>query len=220
MTGPRERPTGRLIVPRSDLDVLLARASALADAPGRRMLGVTGSPGAGKSTLAAAIVGALGGRATLLPMDGFHLAQRELARLGREETKGAIDTFDVGGFVHLLERVRKATEPVVYAPVFRRDLEEPIAGAIAVPADIGLIVVEGDYLLADDGQWQHVREYLDECWFVDPGESARLEWLIDRHREFGRDHQQAADRAGGSDQINAELVAATRHRADVLIVGA
>src|SRR3954452_11605922 len=141
--------TGRDVpeIARADTVTLLARARALAGWKRRRMLGITGRPGAGKSTLAAEVVEALGDLSALVPMDGFHLAQDQLRALGRTETKGAIDTFDASGFVHLLERLPAATEPVVYAPAFRRDLEEPIAGAIAVPAAVPLVVVEGNYLL-------------------------------------------------------------------------
>src|SRR5215207_5565174 len=92
-----------------------------------------------------------GDRARLIRMDGFHLAQVELARLGREHRKGAIDTFDAAGYVALLRRVREASDEVIYAPEFRREIEEPIAGAVAVPRDVPLIVTEGNYLLVDDG---------------------------------------------------------------------
>jgi pantothenate kinase len=206
-------------IPRADTVTLLARARALAGWKRRRMLGITGRPGAGKSTLAAEVVEALGDLAALVPMDGFHLAQDQLRALGRTETKGAIDTFDAGGFVHLLERLHAATEPVVYAPAFRRDLEEPIAGAIAVPAAVPLVVVEGNYLLVDSGEWARVRDLLDDVWFLDPAEELRRSWLIARHMEFGRDRPTAEARASGSDQVNAELIAGTRNRADVIVTG-
>jgi len=208
-----------LRVERSDLAQLLARARVLAGQGGRRMLGITGSPGAGKSTLAEEVVAAMGRAAVLVPMDGFHLAQVQLAALGRTATKGAIDTFDVGGFVHLLQRLDRADESVVYAPAFRRDLEEPIAGTIAIPAEVPLVVVEGNYLLAESAGWCGVRELLDEVWFLDPPDDLRLERLIARHMLFGRDRPAAKERSLGSDQVNAELVASTRHRSDVLVVG-
>ncbi len=160
--------------PRLDPD-LLARAAALA-AGGRRLLGLAGPPGAGKSTLAAALVGALGDRAVLVPMDGFHLAQAELERLGRADRKGAPDTFDADGFVALLARLRAQGpgDPVVYAPRFDRHLEEPIAGAIGVPATVPLVVVEGNYLLHDEGAWAGVAPLLDDAWYLDlPDDGAR-----------------------------------------------
>lgn len=206
-------------VDRSDLARLVARGRALAGQGGRRLLGIAGSPGSGKSTLAAEVAEALGELAVLVPMDGFHLAQAQLEALGRADRKGAIDTFDGGGFAHLLGRLKAADEPVVYAPAFRRDLEEPIAGAVAVPAGVPLVVVEGNYLLAEGGGWERVRPLLDEVWFLVPDESVRLDRLIVRHMAFGRDRTAAEDRSLGSDQVNADLIARTSGRADVLVTG-
>ena len=206
-------------IARTDTDALLGRARSLAARGGRRLLGITGSPGAGKSTIAAEVVAALGEDAVLVPMDGFHLAQARLEALGLTATKGAIDTFDGGGFVHLLRRLRAADEDVVHAPTFRRDLEEPIAGAIAVDRRTPLVVVEGNYLLVEEPPWDEVAGLLDETWFVDPG-PLRREWLVNRHMTFGRDRAAAEERSDGSDQVNALLIEATRHRADVLVTGA
>ena len=122
-------------------------------APARRaLLGLTGAPGAGKSTLAELLVAELGGDAMLVGLDGFHLADDELRRLGRWECKGALDTFDAAGYVHLLRRLRARDEPVVYAPRFDRSLEESIGSAVPVPAEVPLIVTEGNYLLVDPGR--------------------------------------------------------------------
>lgn len=205
-------------MPRCETAALVSRARALASGPRRRILGLTGAPGAGKSTLAEELVELLSPDAVLVPMDGFHLAQVELQRQCSEQRKGAIDTFDAGGFVALLRRLRAADEAVVYAPTFRRDLEEPIAGAIPVPREVPLVVTEGNYLLADDGVWTLVRQLVDEIWYLEAGEDRRLERLVRRHMAFGRDPQAARARATGSDQRNAELIAATRLRADLIVV--
>ena len=114
----------------------------------RRLIGITGAPGAGKSTYAARLAEQLSPAAIVVPMDGFHLAGRELDRLGRADRKGAPDTFDVDGYVDLLARLR-CTTSTVYAPEFRRDIEEPIAGAIAVEAHHTTVITEGNYLLLD-----------------------------------------------------------------------
>jgi pantothenate kinase len=204
---------------RSDRDALLSRAHAMA-APGtRRLLGITGAPGAGKSTLADELVAGLGDLAVLVPMDGFHLAEVELHRVGRHDRKGAPDTFDAGGYLALLRRLRACNEPIVYAPTFRRDLEEPIAGALAVPRTVPLVVTEGNYLLVEDGDWRHVGALLDEVWYVDPPEDERLRRLLERHISFGRDAAAARERTHGSDQRNADLVVTTKQRADVVVLG-
>jgi pantothenate kinase len=218
MAPPLSRPVPRrhigdvpLIVESSS--ALLARAGALAGAAGRRILGIAGAPGAGKSTVAELVVDGLGAAARLVPMDGFHLCQEELVRLGRRDRMGAPDTFDAAGYVALLGRLRAASEPVVYAPAFRREIEEPIAGAIAVPADVPLVVTEGNYLLL----WDEVRPLLDEAWYVETDETLRLERLIARHVEFGKTPEQAREWVMRSDQRNAELIAPTRARADVVV---
>ena len=194
---------------------LVERARTLA-AGERRILGITGAPGSGKSTIAAALVQALGPDALLVGMDGFHLANRELERLGRRDRKGAADTFDAGGYVALLRRLRDRDEPLVYAPEFRREIEEPIACAVPVPAEVPLVVTEGNYLLVDDGDWAAVRPLLDEAWYVDMDEGTRLEWLIARHVAFGKTPEAARAWVMRSDQANAAVVAATRERADVI----
>ncbi|WP_084039558.1 nucleoside/nucleotide kinase family protein [Demequina sp. NBRC 110053] len=204
-----------------DVEECVAVAVRMADAPGRTILGVTGAPGAGKSTLAARVAAAVnaGQRrgAVVVPMDGFHLAQAELDRLGRAQRKGAIDTFDGFGFVALLRRLRAAEEPVTYAPKFDRTLEEPVAGAIAVPRDAPLVIVEGNYLLMDARPWDQVGALLDAAWYVDLPDSVRRDRLIARHVAHGRSPESARAFALGSDQANADLIAATRERAEAVV---
>src|SRR5207249_5203212 len=125
------------------VDGLIERARSLSVPGERRILGICGPPGAGKSSLGAALVAALAPWAALVSMDGFHLANSELVRLGRRDRKGAPDTFDAAGYVALLRRLRDPAEDVVYAPAFRREIEEPVAGAIAVGREVQLVVTEG-----------------------------------------------------------------------------
>ncbi|MEV6542127.1 nucleoside/nucleotide kinase family protein [Streptomyces sp. NPDC051665] len=207
-------------------DDLLTRAAALA-APGRRaVLGIAGSPGAGKTTLAEHLVRTLNGSSAEpwvahVPMDGFHLADVELDRLGRRARKGAPDTFDAAGYAALLRRLREETDEVVYAPGFERVLEQPIAGAIPVLPTARLVVTEGNYLLLQAGSWARVRPCLDEVWFCEVDEGERVRRLVARHEEFGKDHETAVTWVSGTDQRNADLVAATQDRADLVVpVGA
>lgn len=196
----------------------LVDAARLLIVPGERyILGIAGPPGAGKSSLAMALVAALGAEAVLVGLDGFHLANTELHRLGRHHRKGAADTFDPAGYIALLRRLRSRQDGVVYAPVFDRHSESAIAGAQAVPREIALVVTEGNYLLLDDQEWAPLRELLDECWYLEPGEQLRLKWLVARHQAFGRSLEDARQRSYGSDQRNAELIARTRYRADRIL---
>ena len=158
---------------------------------------------------------ASGRRVALVGMDAFHLAQVELERLGRTGRKGAPDTFDADGFGTLLRRLRERGDATVYAPMFRRDLEEPVACAVPIGPEVDLVVTEGNYLLLDDGPWAAVRDALDECWYVDLPDEVRRERLAARHREHGRATDEAWARTLGSDEANARLVSATRARADV-----
>jgi pantothenate kinase len=203
-----------------DAEALVSRARRLTTLGRRAVLGIAGPPGSGKSTIAETIVAALGEAAVLVPMDGFHLAQDELVRLGRRDRMGAHDTFDAAGYRALLRRLRDGADDaddVVYAPAFRREIEEPIAGAIAVERSVPLVVTEGNYLLLDAGEWAGVRALLDEAWYVAVEDETRLARLIDRHIRFGKTPEAAEEWVLRSDEVNAALVAATQDRADVVV---
>jgi pantothenate kinase len=202
-------------------DDLLDRARGLVRGGRRALLGIAGGPGAGKTTLAGHLVRALNADgppwAAHVPMDGFHLADAELDRLGRRDRKGAPDTFDAAGYAALLRRLREDADEMVYAPGFERVLEQPLAGAIPVPPAARLVVTEGNYLLLAEGSWARVRPCLDEVWYCEADEPERIRRLIARHEEFGKDHETAVAWVLGTDQRNADLVAATRGRADLVV---
>lgn len=197
---------------------VLQRARALLASGQRKILGIVASPGAGKSTLAQSLLQALGQQAQIVPMDGFHLANSELKRLGRAGRKGAPDTFDAAGYVNLLRRIRgQAPGETIYAPEYRRELEEGIAGAIAVDASTPLILTEGNYLLLEDGAWGDVRGVLDEAWFLNLDTSVRHQRLLERHMRFGRSQEAALAWIAGTDEPNAQRIERTRQRADWVI---
>lgn len=182
----------------------------------RKILGLVAPPGAGKSTLAEALMAHYPQRVQGVPMDGFHLANRELLRLGRQQRKGAPDTFDAAGFVNLLRRLKsQSVSEIIYAPEFRRDIEEPVAGAIAIAPDTSLVITEGNYLLLDDAPWNQVREVVDEIWYLDVPDELRRERLLARHMRFGRSRAEALDWMARTDEPNAMRIAATRHDADL-----
>jgi len=210
----------------ASLPELVARARGLAVPGERHILGIVGAPGAGKSTVAAYVVAALGPQlAVLVAMDGFHLANVVLETLGRRDRKGAVDTFDAPGYANLLERLHRsalaagrpgATE-IVYAPEFRREIEEDIGCAIPVPPSMPLVVTEGNYLLIDDGAWARARACLDEVWFLTPSDEVRQHRLVLRHEAFGKSPDDARAWALGTDQRNAELIESTAGRADLIV---
>lgn len=208
---------------------LVDRATSLVDraiAPSDRspaVLGIVGPPGAGKTTLALAVAAAVGERlgpqtVRHVPMDGFHLADVELDRLGRRNRKGAPDTFDPAGFAALLARIREGGPDTVYAPAFDRDLEQPVAGSIPIEAGTMLVVTEGLYLLRD-GPWAAVRALLDESWYVQLAGDRRTGRLVGRHERFGKAHDAAVEWVARVDGGNAAQVERTRDTADLLVPG-
>lgn len=149
-------------------------------------------------------------------MDGFHLSNRELAARGLADVKGAPETFDVDGFVALLERLRAADRDVL-APRFDRRREEVVPDAIRVDGTDRIVVVEGNYLLLDEGSWSGVAELLDVVVHLDvPPEVVRRR-LVARHMEFGRSERAATEWVDRSDMANATLVARHAQRADAIV---
>jgi pantothenate kinase len=188
----------------------------------RRMVGITGAPGAGKTTYAERLVAEserAGTRSTYLPMDGFHLADAALRSLGVLDRKGAPETFDAWGYAALLQRIRTA-DHIVWAPGFARDLEQPLAAEIAIPADAELVVTEGNYLLLDRPEWRAVRAELDEVWFLECADDVRRPRLVARHVEFGKSPAEARAWVARVDEVNAMLVAESRGRADRIVTAA
>lgn len=183
----------------------------------RRIIGITGAPGVGKSTYALRLVTESEVPAAYVPMDGFHLADVTLTSLGRLDRKGAPDTFDAWGYAALLRRVREERDHVVYAPGFERDLEQPIAGALAVPPEAELIVTEGNYLLLDRPEWRAVRAQLDEVIHLETDDVVRRQRLISRHAEFGKSLAEAEAWVARVDDANAALIEAAAQRADRVV---
>jgi len=199
----------------------LHRAEQLLARGQRKILGIVAPPGAGKSTLAQALEQALRGRAQVVPMDGFHLSNAALQRLGRADRKGAPDTFDADGYAHLLRRLRAQNADTnaaqtIYAPLYLRTLEEGIAGSLAIHASTQLIITEGNYLLLDDPDWAAVRSLLDEVWYLDIDDALRESRLLQRHMQFGKTRAQALAWITQTDAPNALRIALTRSRADCI----
>ena len=205
------------------IDVLAREAIDLVGTNARAVLGITGPPGAGKTTVTGELVARITelrgpGWAASLPMDGFHLADDQLRRLGALGRKGAPDTFDAAGYEALLGRARRETGRPVYAPGFDRTLEQPVAAALVVLPEARLVITEGNYLLLDEPIWAAARAAMDAVWFVTADAPTRRHRLLARHVEFGKTPASARAWIADVDEPNAELVSSTAARADRLIV--
>ena len=195
----------------------LVRLREMLKTGSRIILGLVGPPGAGKSTVGLALRDAFRDISQIVPMDGFHLANVELSRLGRAGRKGAPDTFDSAGYVDLLKRLRaQSPDEVIYAPEFRREIEEPIAGAIPIFPETQLLITEGNYLLLEEGHWKKVPAFLDEVWYVDVDDALRIERLAARHQQFGRSRNEAIAWVNNTDEPNARLIATGKQRANLV----
>ena len=200
----------------TSLDEVITRAKSLITGE-RKIVGLIGKPGAGKSTLSAQLIEHLGAQAAILNMDGYHLSNLALRELGRADRKGAPDTFDALGFTAILQRVKNQVDQDIYFPVFDRSIEESIAAQGVITPEIKLVITEGNYLLHNENNWGGVKELLDESWFIEVDDQIRIERLVNRHHKFGKSKADAHSWATGSDENNARVVAQTRELADVII---
>ncbi|MEV8268311.1 nucleoside/nucleotide kinase family protein [Microbacterium sp. NPDC076911] len=196
---------------------LVERARLWVQSGERRILGIVGTPGAGKSTVCEALKTALGDNVVIVGMDGFHLANAELVRLGRRNRKGAPDTFDTDGYISLLARLRSQTETTIYAPLFERSLEESIGSAVSIRATTPLVITEGNYLLHDAHGWAGVADQLDESWFLDVDGDVRRDRLIARRTSYGHSLAEATTWVHDVDEANAAIAEGSRERADLIV---
>lgn len=186
--------------------------------PGRRvLLGLTGAPGAGKSSLARYLVDAVeraegAGTAAYVPMDGFHLSNAQLDRLGLRSRKGSPPSFDVLGYVALLARLASDRFHDIYVPDFDRELDEPVAARHVVPPSTRLIVTEGNYLAADAPGWNQARALLREVWYLEVDDAVRADRLVRRQLAGGRNDRAARVWVDSNDQPNGEYVKLSRAR--------
>lgn len=182
---------------------------------GRFITALAGPPGAGKSTLAEAVVAALGPAARVVPMDGFHYDDAVLNARGLRARKGAPETFDVAGFLALMQRLRLGGEVAI--PVFDRALELSRAAADIVTDAHRFLVVEGNYLLLDEAPWTGLGRYFDLTGFIDVPEAELERRLLARWARFGKSPEAARAWIDGNDMPNIRRVKRGSRVADVLV---
>lgn len=194
---------------------LAAEIRRRAEGRDRFLVAVAGPPGAGKSTLAEAVVRHLGPGARVVPMDGFHYDDRVLEARGHRARKGAPHTFDAAGFRHLLIRLRAGEEAAI--PVFDRTVELSRAAADVVAQDDRILVVEGNYLLLDDPPWSDIAPLFDLTVFLDVPMGELKRRLIARWLGHGKSPEAAEAWAMSNDIPNAETVITRSLPADLVL---
>jgi len=189
----------------------------------RTIIGIAGPPASGKSTLAEAVVQSLNSasrrsvaRASLLPMDGYHLDNRLLESRGLLSRKGAPETFDAAGFCSAVARLAKPDRET-YHPKFERHLDLAVANAIAIHPETSIVLVEGNYLFLDREPWRSLRGLFAATVFVCPSMKALRNRLLQRWVKHGLEPDAAVRKITENDLPNAEIVTQESHRADLLL---
>lgn len=184
----------------------------------RVLVAISGAPASGKSTLAEALAKRLCQQkvdAVVVPMDGFHLDNNILDSRDLEQRKGAPETFDADGFVSLIKRLKRNVE--VFAPAFDRSRDVSIAGAIEVPADCQVVIVEGNYVMFNEPKWRPLAKLWDLTVKLDvPFEMLRAR-LIHRWLALNHTRAVATRRAESNDIPNAERMMQNALPCDVII---
>ena len=183
-------------------NIKLAIESALQRTP-RVLLAISGPPAAGKSTLAEELALSYGEKAAFVPMDGFHLDNDILTARGMLARKGAPETFDGKGFVHLVERI--AAGESVYAPRFDRAADLSRAGAIEIDHH-ALVIFEGNYLFSALAPWDRLIAFWTISIWLDVSMETIEKRCIDRWLAHGFSASAARARARENDLVNARLV--------------
>lgn len=201
-----------MAAPSIDIAGLAALVAERAQRGGRVIAALAGAPGSGKSTVAERLCDALNARAAgtaaVLPMDGYHYDDLHLVPAGLRPRKGAPETFDVGGLYHTLKRLRARDEAFVAVPVFDRDIEIARAGARMIPAEVPVIIAEGNYLLLGQEPWVRLRPMFDVAVLVDVPEPVLRARLTARWQHYDLTPDEIAWKLDGNDLPNGRFVMA------------
>ncbi|XP_054802303.1 putative uridine kinase C227.14 isoform X2 [Prosopis cineraria] len=215
---------------------LLSAAATTANSNFKYLVGLAGPPGAGKSTLAHEVVSRINKLwpekscsldsqvkpsdvATVVPMDGFHLYRSELDAMEDPEEaharRGAPWTFNPSRLLTCLKNLRR--QGSVYAPSFDHGVGDPVEDDIFVNLQHKVVIVEGNYLLLEDGIWKELSSLFDEKWFIDVDIDKAMQRVLKRHISTGKPPEVAAYRISNNDRPNAELIMKSKKNADIVI---
>lgn len=202
------------------LDELARLVRARASRDQRLIVAIAGPPGAGKSTLAEALLEALNrdvpGTAGLVPMDGYHFDNAVIEPLGLLARKGSPETFDAAGLISALRRIRSGGEDVA-VPVFDRSADLSRAGARIIARDQRVVLVEGNYLLLDSPPWDELAPLFDLTIFVEVNEAELERRRLQRWRQHGWKPERARRHVEHNDMPNGRLVVGRSRAADLVI---
>ena len=187
----------------------------------RSLTAIAGAPGSGKSTLAEAVVAQLNeaaaDSAAVLPMDGYHFDDRVLVPRGLRSRKGAPDTFDVAGFYHMLQRLKRNEEAEIAVPVFDRDLEIARAGARMIPRSVRHLIVEGNYLLLDRPGWSSLRGLFDTTVMIATPEAVLRQRLVERWQGYQLPPEEVTTKVETNDLPNGRLILSASAPAEFVV---
>ncbi|XP_057519705.1 putative uridine kinase C227.14 [Amaranthus tricolor] len=215
---------------------LLPTAAVTSNPNLKYIVGLAGPPGAGKSTVASEVVKRINKKwpqkapsmdelvgspdvAIVLPMDGFHLYRNQLDAMEDPEEaharRGAPWTFDPERLLNCLQTLR--TRGSVCAPSFDHGVGDPIEDDIFVSVQHKIVIVEGNYLLLDEGVWSDISNMFDEKWFIDVDLDTSMQRVLKRHISTRKPPDVAKWRIEYNDRPNAEMIMNSKKNADLII---
>lgn len=184
-------------------------------------IGIAGPPGAGKSTMSAALFSRLP-RSIVIPMDGYHYTRAKLREFPNADEaiarRGTEWTFDAEKFVADIKVFKESGQGSF--PSFDHGVGDPIENSIIVNAgEIDIVLIEGNYLLLPEHPWSNLidNRILDFSIFILTDLDTVCTRVFKRHVAVGRTEEVARDRVETNDKLNAKKILQCASRADLIV---